>query len=564
LRRVLIGVAAALTLAAPAQAAEITVTTFEDAGNALCPAANGLPCTLRRAIELSKTNGGTDSPDTIVLSAGTYELSSNFGALATSTTNQGVTIAGAGADKTVIRGAGDARVLEVQGESSFTLRGLTVTGGRSLGAPGGNIHVSVGELRLDHVRLTDGHSTRGGGLAVDNGEALIQHSLIDGNTATQDGGGIASFGGSTTSLLTSTVTGNSAAEGGAIAVSNQQTVSTQLVLSTVAHNTATGWSGGGIAVRLTAAAPTVVGSILAGNIGFGVPGNPPQERNCSGTIVDGGGNVESRFECAFTRPESRQAPITGLAPALVSDGGTLPVLPISADSPARELAGPCSGTDQRDVQRPFGAACDAGAYEYVAPPPPVVTPTPTPAPPVATPAPTPTPVVNRTIVVAEERGTVKVKLPRTNRYVDLNDIQGIPVGSEVDTRKGSVRLTSIPKAGAQPETAIFYDGIFKVTQSKGITNLTLSEPLAACPKRKARAAAKKAKKRRLWGDGKGSFRTTGRHSAATVRGTKWLVEDSCAGTLTRVTQGSVTVRDFSKPRGLIVRAGKRYLARPRR
>jgi hypothetical protein len=186
-------------------------------------------------------------------------------------------------------------------------------------------------------------------------------------------------------------------------------------------------------------------------------------------------------------------------------------------------------------------------------------PTPTPIP---TPIPTATPVVNRTIVVAEERGTVKVKVRGSRRYVNLNEVRGIPVGSTVDTRKGRVRLTSIPKAGAPPETAVFYSGIFRVTQSKGITNLTLTQQLAKCPKKgRAAAAAKKPKKRKLWGNGKGSFRTTGRHSAATVRGTKWLVEDSCKGTLTRVTQGSVSVRH--RGRTIIVRAGKRYLAKRR-
>ena len=50
---------------------------------------------------------------------------------------------------------------------------------------------------------------------------------------------------------------------------------------------------------------------------------------------------------------------------------------------------------------------------------------------------------------------------------------------------------------------------------------------------------------------------------ATVRGTKWLVQDSCAGTLTRVTKGAVTVRDNVKHTTVVVRAGKRYLARPR-
>ncbi|MGH3131683.1 MAG: hypothetical protein ACRDNX_12775, partial [Gaiellaceae bacterium] len=66
--------------------------------------------------------------------------------------------------------------------------------------------------------------------------------------------------------------------------------------------------------------------------------------------------------------------------------------------------------------------------------------------------------------------------------------------------------------------------------------------------------------RRLWGSGTGSFRTRGRHSAATVRGTTWLVEDRCDGTLTRVTSGSVLVNDFVKKRQVVVSAGKSYLA----
>ena len=49
--------------------------------------------------------------------------------------------------------------------------------------------------------------------------------------------------------------------------------------------------------------------------------------------------------------------------------------------------------------------------------------------------------------------------------------------------------------------------------------------------RNARASAKKPKSRKLWGQGSGNFRTVGQYSAATVRGTRWLVQDSCAGTL---------------------------------
>ena len=77
----------------------------------------------------------------------------------------------------------------------------------------------------------------------------------------------------------------------------------------------------------------------------------------------------------------------------------------------------------------------------------------------------------------------------------------------------------------------------------------------------ANIAAKK--KRRLWGDGKGKFRTKGKHSAATVVGTRWLVEDRCNGTLTKVVKGKVRVRDFRARRTVVVRAGKQYFARSR-
>jgi len=49
----------------------------------------------------------------------------------------------------------------------------------------------------------------------------------------------------------------------------------------------------------------------------------------------------------------------------------------------------------------------------------------------------------------------------------------------------------------------------------------------SCPRKASAAAAKKKKKRRLWGDGSGRFRVNGKYSAATVVGTKWLVEDRC-------------------------------------
>jgi ferric-dicitrate binding protein FerR (iron transport regulator) len=160
----------------------------------------------------------------------------------------------------------------------------------------------------------------------------------------------------------------------------------------------------------------------------------------------------------------------------------------------------------------------------------------------------------------EPSGTVKVKRPGTNRFVRLREDELLPVGTVVDTLKGRVTLTA-----AGGSAATFYDGIFRVTQGRGarpLTTLTLVERLR-CGGR-ATAAAKAKKKRRLWGDGRGKFRVKGKHSAATVVGTKWLVEDTCTTTLTKVVRGRVSVRDFVKRKTVVVKAGKRYLARAKK
>jgi hypothetical protein len=175
-------------------------------------------------------------------------------------------------------------------------------------------------------------------------------------------------------------------------------------------------------------------------------------------------------------------------------------------------------------------------------------------------------VFHQNVVVKPVSGVVKVKLKGTNRFVALPADGKIPLGSQIDVTKGKITLTSVPKAGGKPETATFYAGIFKITQVRGITNLTLSQPLACTKKAKASAAAKKGKKakkvkkRRLWGSGKGSFRTTGRYSAATIRGTTWLVQDTCTSTLTKVRHGVVSVRDKVRHKTKLVRAPHRYTA----
>ena len=191
--------------------------------------------------------------------------------------------------------------------------------------------------------------------------------------------------------------------------------------------------------------------------------------------------------------------------------------------------------------------------------------TPTPAPPVQTPTPTPepTPTFNDEVVVEPVRGTVLVCPPRSTRCVPLRAGDAIPMGSTIDTKKGEVELTSLPSPRWHAA-----DREVLATASSASPSRRRS-PSSRSPRSSTAPAApappqKKPKSRKLWGDGKGKFRTKGRYAAATVRGTKWLVQDACTTTLVRVTQGSVSVRDQVRKRNVIVRKGKSYTARARR
>ncbi|MGZ8632655.1 MAG: hypothetical protein ACXWZZ_02215 [Solirubrobacteraceae bacterium] len=175
------------------------------------------------------------------------------------------------------------------------------------------------------------------------------------------------------------------------------------------------------------------------------------------------------------------------------------------------------------------------------------------------------PVFHKSVGVKHVSGRVGIRRPGSKEDVDLKGSDTIPLGSTIDAEHGALMLSSVPRPGAALQTAKFYEGVFKVTQAGGITQLTLAQPLASCRRAKGASAAakKKPSKRHLWGDGKGAFRTSGKYSSATVRGTKWLVQDSCAGTLTRVVRGTVKVRDNVRHKTITVAAGKSYLAKPR-
>jgi ferric-dicitrate binding protein FerR (iron transport regulator) len=66
---------------------------------------------------------------------------------------------------------------------------------------------------------------------------------------------------------------------------------------------------------------------------------------------------------------------------------------------------------------------------------------------------------------------------------------------------------------------------------------------------------------RLNGNAHGKYVTRGQYSAATVRGTAWNVINRCDGTLTQVSRGVVSVRDFLRRKTITLHAGQHYLAK---
>jgi streptogramin lyase len=177
------------------------------------------------------------------------------------------------------------------------------------------------------------------------------------------------------------------------------------------------------------------------------------------------------------------------------------------------------------------------------------------------------------VVAAAQDGTIRFHPPGSRRWRRM-PVEGaeIPVGATVDARRGTIALTSAGRAGAM-QTGHFGAGIFSVHQprrARGRVDLRLrGGDFSRCRRPRARgalsplvSASRTRRVRRLWGrDRGGRFRTYGRHSHATVRGTRWLTEDRCRGTLTRVTGGAVVVRDVARRRSVLVRAGRAYFAR---
>ena len=152
-----------------------------------------------------------------------------------------------------------------------------------------------------------------------------------------------------------------------------------------------------------------------------------------------------------------------------------------------------------------------------------------------------TPHLGRTAVVNTVSGKVLVKDRGERRFSELpRSATAIHMGATLDATNGHVRVRTAAGPGEPLNNGVFWDGAFKISQARkpgGLTDLKLvGGDLRDC---NIGARASRVVQRRLWGDAHGNVRTHGHNGSGTVRGTKWMMEDRCDGTLTVVRRGTV-------------------------
>jgi uncharacterized repeat protein (TIGR01451 family) len=360
-----------------------------------CVSTHGGTCTLRAAIQAADNLGGSVL---INLPAGSYTLTIpaastglhtddpstgdlDIDQLNGASTPPQVTIAGAGADSTVINANSIDRGFTVHtytgiGYPMLTVSGVTIEAGapsdyseqHTLG--GGAIYNEGGTLTIENSMLTDNSASSGEGGAVYEGGLGISltDSTIAGNSAPTAGGGIVITGG-VARLTNDTIDGNSSSSGGGLAYLTQAAATSQITNVTIAHNSGT--YGGGIYGPVYALA--IENTVIAANSNTGGAGGAG---DCYGESVDSngpdeastadlGGNLDSDGTCFAN---GVNGDVTGADAKLgtLSDanGGPTPTDALDADSPAIFLAraAACPSGDQRGQAR-LSNFCDAGAYQ---------------------------------------------------------------------------------------------------------------------------------------------------------------------------------------------------------
>ena len=281
-----------------------------------------------------------------------------------------VDIFGVGFRNGEARGSGGS----IGNHGTLNLWNVVVSDSRAIDGPGGAIY-SDGPLTISECSIRDNRTLAGadgGGVYVANAIATITASTISGNRGL-DGGGVYLLN-ATVSLVNTTISGNLAGlEGGGVRASGG-TVGLFNVTITANRSNDVGstTSGRGGGVSNAGASVTFHNSIISANARLDGDTAIPVQEDCSGTFASAGYNqvtAANPGQCTINGTISVGGALLG---PLKDNGGPtrthalgLGSIGYNAGNPAgciNEL-GFLLETDQRGEPRPFGAACDLGAFE---------------------------------------------------------------------------------------------------------------------------------------------------------------------------------------------------------
>lgn len=296
-------------------------------------------------------------------------------------------------------------------DGDLSLENISLQGGGA--TTGGAIRVN-GKLSLNNVEIVGSTASFGAGLWVVGGEAIIRNSLFRNNNSLNQGGGIGISNASRVTIYDSSFSGNSADEyGGGISLAAAPESELFMYNTTITENTA-GISGGGVSLFFDIPAGQTEGnsavirnSIISGNTApdfsevfftnQSLAINLDIRNNLLGTnsstyseSVNSLIFLSSDTNNIIATPFFENTPLRSILGGLSDNGGQTMTHALVENSPAidnglpfyvtlvvflpifepgcrGELAAFSAGeyrTDQRNIDRPIGAECDIGAFEY--------------------------------------------------------------------------------------------------------------------------------------------------------------------------------------------------------
>jgi hypothetical protein len=226
----------------------------------------------------------------------------------------------------------------------------------SAGYGGGIFNIPNSHLTLIDSTVSRNVSGEAGGIRFDDTGTVINSTIAD-NRVTDDwerpgslagyGGGIDIRGRGLVDIRNSTITGNSATDGGGgINIAPAYLDSLPSPITDVINPPL-----GHLTLRNTIVADNTIGQATS------------DCKSVFATIESLGDNLDSGNSCHLTAENDLPNRDPGLAP-LADNGGPTDTVALLPGSPALDAASDCPSTDQRGTSRPQGPACDIGAFEY--------------------------------------------------------------------------------------------------------------------------------------------------------------------------------------------------------